>query len=275
MKTPLSSPSLEEIVFANRNRSYGAYALRQGYRRTLRRAFLLGVSGVSLGLIGPSVWRNTGTDRDRAVTLVDPMNLPQPTPERPVVTPPPIEEPAVEAPKAATTQFLPPEIKPDVEVVEEVPVATQEELRQAQAGETTQLGDVNAGEIVVDPSAGTGKPREEFVEIKPRQEEEPFLAVEQMAEFPGGPAALRTFLEKKLRYPPQAASGGISGRVYLRFIVGPDGRISDVVVTKGLGFGCDEEALRVVKAMPRWTPGRQSGRAVRTQFTLPLVFALE
>jgi protein TonB len=275
MKTSFSSPSLEEIVFTNRNRSYGAYALRQGYRRTLRRAFLLGVSGVSLGLIGPSVWRGTGADEARTVTLADPMNLPQPTPEEPVVTPPPPPEPAVEVPQATTTQFLPPDIKPDIEVVEEVPVATQEELQQAQAGETTQLGDVNAGEIVVDPSAGTGKPREAVVEIKPSQADETFLAVEQMPEFPGGPAALRAFLEKNIRYPAQAARGGIGGRVYLRFIVGPDGRISDVVITKGLGFGCDEEALRVVKAMPRWTPGRQSGRAVRTQFTLPIVFALE
>jgi protein TonB len=272
MNPELPPQTLEDLVFAHRNRAYGAYSLRHGYRNTLRRAFVLGVAAVSLGLVGPSVLKRSGSDENEKVTLADPMTLPQPEPEQPVVTPPP---PEVETPKVSTTRLLPPEIQPDELVTEEVPVATQEELQEAQAGETTQLGDVNAGELVIEPGAGAGKSREEIVEIKPDASANEFLPVEQQPEFPGGTAALRAFLEKNLRYPAEAARAGVSGRVYLSFVVGANGQISDVTVTKGLGFGCDEEALRVVKTMPRWTPGRQSGRAVKARFNLPLVFALE
>lgn len=273
MKPELRTPTLEDLVFANRNRAYGAYALRHGYRTTLRRAFVLGVSAVSLGLIGPSVLtRDRAASREK-ITLADPMQLVEPQPEEPIVTPPPPEIP--ETPKVSTTRLLPPEIQPDALVTEDEPVATQEELQQAQAGEVTQLGDVNASDLVIDPNAGTGPKREEIVEVKPTDDADRFVAVEQQPEFPGGTAALRAFLERNLKYPPEAARAGVSGRVYLSFVVGVDGRISDVAVTKGLGFGCDEEALRVVKTMPRWTPGKQSGRAVKARFNLPLVFALE
>ena len=82
-------------------------------------------------------------------------------------------------------------------------------------------------------------------------------------------------MSKTLRYPRSAASAGVSGRVFVSFVVNTDGSLTDVAVLKGIGFGCDEEALRVVRQMPRWKPGKQSGRAVRVKYNLPISFALE
>ncbi|RZK32115.1 MAG: energy transducer TonB, partial [Hymenobacter sp.] len=101
---------------------------------------------------------------------------------------------------------------------------------------------------------------------------EPFVYVEKMPEFAGGQAALLQYLRSHLRYPSRALAEGIGGRVFLSFVVGADGTISDVTVLKGLGYGLDEEAQRVVRQMPAWTPGYQSKHAVPVRFTLPITF---
>ena len=104
---------------------------------------------------------------------------------------------------------------------------------------------------------------------------ESFTVVEQQPEFPGGTAALGQYLGKNLRYPAAAQRANISGRVFISFVVNTDGSIQDVQVLKGLGFGTDEEAQRVVKGMPKWRPGKQSGRPVRVKYNLPINFTLE
>ena len=101
---------------------------------------------------------------------------------------------------------------------------------------------------------------------------EPFIAVEKMPEFAGGQEALLRYLRSHLRYPGAALAEGIGGRVFLSFVVQADGTISDVIVLKGLGYGLDEEAQRVVRQMPNWTPGYQSKHAVPVRFTLPITF---
>lgn len=102
-----------------------------------------------------------------------------------------------------------------------------------------------------------------------------FTQVEQQAQFPGGFEALSRFLAQNLRYPAEAQRAFAQGKVFVQFIVEQDGRISSPGVLKGIGFGCDQEALRVVGLMPRWEPGKQSGRAVRSQFYLPIQFVLD
>ena len=102
--------------------------------------------------------------------------------------------------------------------------------------------------------------------------EEIYTAVEQQAEFPGGPGAFSRFLQVTLKYPYNAQRANAGGEVSVSFVVNTDGSVEDVQVLKGVGFGCDEEAIRVIKAMPRWNPGMQSGRAVRSRFTLPIKF---
>ena len=105
--------------------------------------------------------------------------------------------------------------------------------------------------------------------------DEVFNVVEVDPEFPGGIDALYKYLAENITYPQQAKDNGIQGRVYVTFVVEKDGSITGTKVLRGIGGGCDEEALRVVEAMPKWTPGKQLGEPVRVQFNLPIVFKLQ
>jgi len=104
--------------------------------------------------------------------------------------------------------------------------------------------------------------------------EKPFDVVEQMPKFPGGDAALKEFLQKTVKYPEAALMNGTQGRVVLNFIVEKDGSISDIEVVKKLSDELDAEAIRVVKEMPKWTPGKQKGKEVRVKYTIPITFRL-
>jgi protein TonB len=106
-------------------------------------------------------------------------------------------------------------------------------------------------------------------------EEQIFLVVENMPEFPGGEAAMYKFIGKNIEYPRMAKESGISGRVYVTFVVEKDGSVTDVKILRGIGGGCDEEAVRVIKAMPRWNPGKQRGKPVRVQYRMPIKFTLQ
>ncbi|MDA3944206.1 MAG: TonB family protein [Bacteroidetes bacterium] len=106
-------------------------------------------------------------------------------------------------------------------------------------------------------------------------EAEIFTVVESMPEFPGGPAKMMEYIAKNIKYPAMARESGIQGRVFVNFVVEPDGSVSNVKILRGIGGGCDEEAIRVVKSMPKWTPGRQRGKAVRVSFNLPVRFTLQ
>jgi protein TonB len=166
-----------------------------------------------------------------------------------------------------TTKFLPPEIKHDEEVTK--PEPPPEEVKGNTASETVK-GETESYEPPVDPDAKGAEP----VEPPKPAEDEIFTAVEQNAEFPGGPRAFGQFLQRNLRYPSAAQRANVGGKVYVQFVVNTDGTIQDVQVLKSVGFGCDEEAIRVIKSVPRWTPGKQSGRAVRSRFTQPITFVL-
>jgi len=101
-----------------------------------------------------------------------------------------------------------------------------------------------------------------------------FQVVEDQPGFPGGEEARMRFLSNNIRYPAIARESGIQGTVFITFVVERDGSITDVQVVRGIGGGCDEEAVRVVRMMPRWTPGKQRGRPVRVQFMMPIRFTL-
>lgn len=101
-----------------------------------------------------------------------------------------------------------------------------------------------------------------------------FTVVEVFPEFPGGYASLQKYLTENLKYPRQAIEAGISGTVYVNFIIGSDGKIKDAKIERGIGGGCDEEALRVVKGMPSWSPGKQRNIPVNVQMVLPVKFSL-
>jgi TonB family protein len=104
--------------------------------------------------------------------------------------------------------------------------------------------------------------------------EQVFLVVESMPDYPGGEEKLYKFLEENIKYPQLAKESGIQGRVFVTFAVEKDGSITNIRVLRGIGGGCDEEAIRVVKAMPKWIPGRQRGKPVKVQYNLPVKFTL-
>ena len=141
--------------------------------------------------------------------------------------------------------------------------------------DTAAIQDVINIDIEVRPD----QPAPAYVPVIPEVEPEPieekiFTFVEEYPEFPGGDKALREFILNNLNYPEIARKTGITGTVYVQFVVEKDGSISDVKVVRGIGGGCDEEAVRVVKSMPRWKPGKQRGQPVRVYFTLPIEFKL-
>ncbi len=269
---PDSNMTLDDFVFANRNKEYGAYQLRKTYPWTATRALVIGTVVFVLATIAPSaIAFLTPEAKEEAMIEVDLMKL-APPPIDPNEPPPP---PPVELQKVNTVQFLPPEVKPDEEVPEETPPPTVEELKEAVAAEKTQEGDPNAEEVIIAPEESTGPTKVEAAVEVEKKDDQIFTVVEQQPEFPGGMSALGQFLGKNIRYPAAAQRANVSGRVFVSFVVNTDGSIQDVQVLKGLGFGTDEEAVRVVKSMPKWRSGKQSGRPVRVKFSLPINFTLE
>ncbi len=134
-------------------------------------------------------------------------------------------------------------------------------------------------DIDIDADADENTVVQEYVPPSDDEEEvdeqQIFTVVESMPEFPGGMGALMKYLAENIKYPSLAKESGIQGRVFINFVVEPDGSISNVKVLRGIGGGCDEEAVRVVKSMPKWKPGMQRGKPVRVSYNLPVKFTLQ
>lgn len=118
-------------------------------------------------------------------------------------------------------------------------------------------------------------PKMQTSEKEEIDDDQVYIVVEAMPEFPGGEAAMIKFITKNIEYPRMAKKTGISGRVFLTFVVERDGSISDVQVLRGIGGGCDKEAIRVINMMPYWNPGKQHGKPVRVQYQMPITFTLQ
>ncbi|MDD2322952.1 MAG: energy transducer TonB, partial [Bacteroidales bacterium] len=132
---------------------------------------------------------------------------------------------------------------------------------------------------IIDVEADEALEIEEYIPIEVEEEEvveeEIFLVVENQPEFPGGEAARLKYLSENIEYPQMAKESGIQGIVFVTFVVEPNGSISNVAILRGIGGGCDEEAVRVVQNMPSWKPGKQRGRPVRVRFNMPIKFTLQ
>lgn len=264
--------TLDDIIFEGRNKLYGAYFLRQEYKQIVKRATLIGVGAFGLALSTPFIWasQNSRDKREVEITLQD-VKLP-PAEEKKIELPePPKPETPVEPVKQI--KYLAPEIVTDEREIELPP--TQEELAESKA--TIGPENVDGAEIEmppVDPDLANTKPAIEAPVHVEKTEESIFTTVEKMPEYKGGIRALGEYLNKNLKFPSQAQRAGVGGKVFVSFVVMGDGSISQLSVSKGIGFGCDEEALRVVSKMPNWIPGKQSGRPVSVRFTLPITFQI-
>lgn len=166
---------------------------------------------------------------------------------------------------AEDTPPPPPPEEPEV-------VATELNVVENDAEDIHEVGIINA-EAKADEAL-------EFTRVEVKEEveeveEEVFLVVEEDPEFPGGLDALSKFIADNIKYPQLAKENNITGKVFVSFVVEKDGRVGQVKILRDIGGGCGNEAVRVVKMMPRWKPGKQRGKAVRTQFNLPVNFDLQ
>ena len=164
---------------------------------------------------------------------------------------PPTEQPPPPPPKIQQPQII--EIPDEEEIEEEIEIDLDVEIT-----EETEIEEI-------------------VFEEEPEEEEadQVFLVVEEQAAFPGGQGEWAKFLRKNLKYPRQAKRMGIEGAVFLNFIVDQQGIISDIQVARGIGGGCDDEAVRVLKNSPKWQPGKQRGRAVKSRMSIRIVFRLK
>lgn len=263
--------TLNDIVFENRNKLYGAYQLRKGYNKTMQRSLLIGVTFFLLIIILPNLYARLVPDPKKDDIgfegTLDIINI------KPEAKLPPPAEPIKVQPKVNTVKYQTYEVLPDHMVPEEITPPTVEDLQNALPGQETVEG--NSDILTIEaPTAEAPASKGVTIEAERPKDSEVFN-VEQAPEFIGGNSAMGEFLRKNLKYPPQAASAGIQGRVFISFVVGSDGKIENVQTLKGIGFGCDEEAERVIKLMPKWKAGRQSGTPVRVKFNLPVVFQME
>lgn len=175
----------------------------------------------------------------------------------------------------------------EVTIDEEMVEITKQDEQKPQPVEvpkqTTQLeivqDDVEVEDIEINAEVEQNEVLEEYVAPEVVEEEvveqEIFKIVEEMPAFPGGEAKLMEYVAKNVKYPQIARETGVQGRVYVNFVVEPDGSVSNVSVLRGIGGGCDEEAVRVVQSLPKFKPGKQRGNPVRVQYTLPIVFKLQ
>ena len=190
--------------------------------------------------------------------------------------------------KSYDKREIDPSLLRQTEVVEEemVEITKQEEQKPQPVEvpkQTTQLeivqDDVEVEDIEINAEVDQQEVIEEYVPVEVEEEEvqeqEIFQIVEEMPAYPGGEQKLMEFIAKGIKYPQIARETGIQGRVFVGFVIEPDGSVSNVKVLRGIGGGCDEEAMRVVKGMPKWKPGKQRGKAVRVSYMLPVNFKLQ
>lgn len=264
-----------DMVFEGKNKRYGAYRLRQTSSKRHIVAFLVVVVLMILvsvlpeliGVVKQLTQRENLGPMDETLEM---SNIPieEQIPEENIikqeVAPPP-------PPLKSTIQFVPPVIAKDEEVTDDDQMKTQDEVIDSKL--QISVADVKGDDDKFGIDIAELEKHKVIVEEKP-VEEKPFVTVEQMPTFPGGEAEMQKFIGENLKYPVVAQENGIQGRVTIRFVVTKDGTISDVQVVRGIDASCDKEAVRVVKAMPKWIPGKQNGRNVPVYFTLPIVFRL-
>lgn len=275
-KIDLISSDWVDLVFEGRNKAYGAYRLRKS---TTKRNILAMVAVVLLLIVAFIILTvKNFVDEQRAkvamTQVAELTNYKQPEKKAEVKQKKIEVEPerVVERVKSSI-KFTAPVIKKDEEVKPDEELKTQDELMSTK----TAIGtfDVKGND---DANGEVLKAKEVIAEPEPPKHEEEnkvFDIVEQQPMFPGGQTALMKYLSEHTKYPVVAQENGVQGRVTVQFVVEKDGSISDVHVLRGVDPSLDKEAVRVVKSMPRWTPGKQNGINVRVNYRVPVLFKLQ
>jgi len=267
-KVDIFAENWVDIVFTDRNHEYGAYDLRKNYSRNLIMGLLFAILIFVVGFLSPKIIaliKDALPEKKQvAITEVNleappPLNEELPPPPPPVEPPPPVKN---------TIKFTIPEIKK--EDVNDPPPAIDEIEKDVEAGKKTQVGDNNniVDEVKEEPKQETKQVIQEEVDNNV------YTIIQKMPSFPGGEAAMMKYIAENIKYPPMAKEAGIKGTVFVTFVVDRDGNVTNPQVMKGIGGGCDEEALRVIKSMPKWSAGEQNGKKVLVKINVPIRFVL-
>jgi protein TonB len=266
-KLDILKPEWLDVVFEDRNKAYGAYDLRKQNPKNTSKALIIGII-VFVFLISFQTILNFISGfipkAQEKVKITNVVLQPPPPLDKTKPPPPPPEPPK---PKVDQVKFPPPVVKPDNEVKEQPP--TVKELEVADPGQKTVKGDPNA-DIKIDEPVGNS-------DVKQVTEEDPnkiFTAVEKEPMFKGGEEAFRNYLGKNIKYPAVAKENNVQGKVFLSFVVEKDGSLTDIKIVRDIGSGCGDEAVRVLRNSPKWSPGIQNGRPVRVAYTIPVSFTL-
>ena len=275
-KIDLISNEWTDLVFEGRNQAYGAYKLRKGTAK--RNVWALIIVGLAAALLYLGLQLQKMAEANKKVENTQAVELAKLNTEKKeakvekkeIIKQEP--EKVVEQVKSSV-KFTAPIIKKDSEVKEEDEIKLDEVQKSDKAvGAFTVEGNDEVGGAVL-------KAKEDIAAPEPPkhvvEETKIFTVVEQMPMFPGGDAALMGYLRDNIHYPTVAAENGVQGRVVVGFVVERDGSITDVNILRGVDPLLDREAMRVVKSMPKWTPGKQNGSAVRVKYQVPVSFRLQ
>ena len=281
-KIDLYDPKWVDMVFAGKNKEYGAYQLRKGTSGRNIKSLLILVIAAALvgGFLAWKVIEQKQAEEQQAymeaMELAKLQKQAEKEKKKPEKVQPKVEM-KKEIPVARETQkFTAPVIKKDELVKEENQVKQMDQLdAKVAVGTKDEEGvkDRNIEAVRSDIAVATPPPPPPAP--KPEVSNKVFDVVEEMPSFPGGQGALMSFLNSNIKYPVVAQENGVQGRVIVGFVVERDGSITDVKVMRSVDPSLDREAQRVVRAMPKWKPGKQNGSAVRVKYTVPVVFRLQ
>ena len=279
----LTSKEWRDLVFEGKNQEFGAYQLRKSSDKRHNLAMLyvlIGLAVVAAILFSLNMYNDyraeieaaEAKERAEKMSAAQLAQMEEVEEVEEEVEEQRFEQPEIEVPQEvlATVQVT------QIAIVDAEEVKNEVMDMEAQKEDNTARGVVNQdGSDDADKFQAVA----EQVVVKepdpePVKEEEIFVAVEQQPEFPGGTAALMKWLANNVRYPQMALENGISGRVIVKFVVEKDGSVSGVTLVRGVDKDLDREAIRVVKSMPKWQPGKNNGQAVRCYFNLPVNFKL-
>ncbi len=282
----LTSKEWRDIVFSNKNKEFGAYQLRAKSDKRHNMAVLYTLIGLVIVLFlifGYSKYSDYQAEKAALEAKEKAEKMSQAILEQVEETPEEdeeIEEQKFEQPEVV----VPEEVLATVQVTQIAIVDADKGKNEVMDMETQQEDNTARGVVNQEGSDDADKfkavqeqvvVKEPEPEVQKPKEEQIFVAVEQPAEFPGGMAALMRWLNNNMRYPEAAQQNDIQGRVIVNFVVEKDGSIANVKIAKGVDKDLDREALRVVKKMPKWQPGKNNGVAVRSYFNLPVTFRLQ
>lgn len=259
--TKLLQADYLDIIYDHRNKGYGGYDLRKHYNQRLKRGVLFMFAAIA-ALCCLSFIRSDKPIEVHHEYTICPIASPIPRPESKITPPKPVKAPR----QVKTKLFTPPIVTTD-------PIRPDEQMTQSRDLLNVAPGIANndsglVGDVPLQPrKPGTG-----IIDPPADPPSKPVVYVKQMPEFMGDMGA---YISSNLHYPENARANGIDGRVLVQFVVNEDGSVTDAQVVRGIGGGCDEEALRMVNSMPKWKPGKQNGMAVKVLFTLPIKFVLD